>query len=114
MVKRGHAYAPDGVRQAAPLPESVFLRQGDTTFGIALRSHELAAKSVQNRRIITSICLRMRMTDGVGPLNGAAYSCHCSIGLAEQPECPRHQGQVGHASILTGGPGRQTFRPAAR
>ena len=52
----------------------------------------------------------MRMIDGVSALNGAAYSCHCGIGLAEQPERPRQQGQVGHASILAGGTRRQSVR----
>src|ERR1700730_538235 len=102
------------MRQAAPLPETVFLRQGDTSFCVALRSHELAPESVQNRCIITSISLRMRMADGVSSLNGAAYSGHCRIGLTEQPECPRHQGHVSHAGILAGGTRRQSVFLAAR
>src|SRR5712671_5001848 len=55
----------------------------------------------------------MRMIDGVGTLNGSAHSRDCRVGVAEQPERPRHQGQVGHPSILASRAGRQSFLLAA-
>lgn len=92
----------------------MFLGKGDATFGMTLRDQELAAKRVKNACVVTGIRLGMRMTYSVCAPNGSVHSHNCRIGLAEQPERPRHQRQVRHAGILAGRTRRQPVVLAAR
>src|SRR5215831_20401739 len=54
-IERCHADAANGARKPMPVPESVFLGQGEATLGMALRERRLAAQGVQNGCIVTSV-----------------------------------------------------------
>ena len=55
----------------------------------------------------------MRVSEGIGTLEGGDHPRDGRIGVAEQPQSPRHQGQVGHSGILAGRPRRQSLLLAA-
>src|SRR5262245_40048168 len=85
-----------------------------TTLCMALRNRWLAAQSVENRRIVTSVCLRMRMFDAGGPLKGCSHPCDCRVDVPKKPESPRHQRQVRYSCILAGRASGHPIRLAAR
>src|SRR5215472_7669218 len=94
----------------APLTESVLLRERQTALCMALRNSWLAAQGVKNRRIITSVCVRVRMFDAVGPLKGCSHLRDCRVDVAKEPESPRPQRQVRHSCILASRASAQAVR----
>ena len=65
-IQHGRADASDRARQSEPLAESVLLRYGETALRVGLSNCRLAAQSMQNRRIVPCVSVRVRMVDRVG------------------------------------------------
>src|SRR6266516_4317581 len=91
-------------RQSEPLAKSVLLRYGETALRVGLSNCRLAAQSMQNRRIIPGVSVRVRMVDRLGALERGSHSCDRPVDIAENPKHPRHEGQHGHSGILSGCP----------
>src|SRR5262249_25632576 len=80
---------------------------------MALRNRWLAAQSVKNRRIITSVCVRVRMFDAGGPLKGCNHPWAGGADAAKRPESPRNRRQVRHSCILASRASGQPVRLVA-
>src|SRR4029078_11248040 len=112
--QHGHADAPNGAGQSEPLPESVLLRYGETTLGIALRDDRLSAQGVKSGGIVPSVSVRMRVLDRISAFKRGFHSRNGLVGVAENPEHPGHKHEHGDASILAAHPGRNPVRLLTR
>jgi hypothetical protein len=93
----------DGARNAAPLPEAMFLGQYEATFAVLVRNSRLAEQSMENGRIVANVSLRVRIFDRVGTLKGGIHSRDGSVHVAEKPKGPRQHRQTGCSSVLADG-----------
>src|SRR5262249_20313388 len=75
-----------------------------TPFGVTSRDCRLTAQRMQNRRIVPSEALRVRMMDHVCTFECFSHACDGSVNVAENPEHPRHESHDGHAGVLAGRP----------
>ena len=112
--EHGGADVADGARNAAPLPEAMFLGQYETTFAVLVRNSWLAEQSMENGRIVANVSLRMRIFDRVGTLKGGIHSRDGTVDVAKKPKGPREHRQTGCSGVLADGSSSYSFSFIAR
>src|SRR5262249_58130358 len=89
----------DGARRSEPLTESVSLGYGETALRVALGDCRLAPQSVENRGIVPSVSVRVRMPARVGAFKRGGHARNRLVDLAKNPEPPRHADHHGPSAI---------------